>query len=1154
MPRNFRFRFAGINLVTVPDSIRDDQWASALNIRSYSPYSIQTRPGYKNLFSTGGHPITDIHAYATLGTDSLPRYLVRDSVGGVYLDINSGTPLTTMASPQGYGAFMASFRPAASPQSWMYIATQGDYQKFSAPSPDATTVVNQKVGIAEPQTQLEASPVLMQFTDFTGVAATPWTIAGTAGAVSDSYIIAPGTYTVGAAVIADPVGTGRVSVQVAGSPGSVANFLIGNIALFNAAVPLIVEDVLPPVATNSITAIRYATGSTGPCTIVCSPVPIGTGPITSNILGTLRHGALVTLSGGAETVLVLSTTAGPNGAISFETSTAGTHAAGETITGVPALVVGAAVTVGWSISVTSISSTIGIGTGTISRALGANPFASQIGTSGSFPSPDDYVRISLLVPNVTALIEFKIIFQCGTYDTFTYSSTSLKNIVDGELTELEIPISSLVPSSNQANLKDCSSVTVSLNTSASQSLSISSFCIQGGSQPDVGANGAPYQYIAVPHNTLAGNIGNGSPSMRYGVSPRRQLVTVPLPAAYDSQITLWDVYRYGGSVTSYRFIGSGKPSTNFSDQYFDDTALAGALIQTDNYEPWTSVDLPYSQASSGTAVITVKGTWITLTGAGIVLPGNNTIIRWLPGTLIQLGGQAAYTLRSRPTPITGGYQFEIQESAGSVSPALFTVQEPVLGRQPNSYFWGPDANGFFFACGDYFRPGTVSYTKSYAPDSAPQSYNQDLCPPSEPLLTGAILGGISFGASSDNWWGLYPSFSSSKLFTPLVKNVGRAPVSPWICTDKTRIFFVAKDCIASTTGAGYRDHTEADLYNLFPHEGIAGQDVTRNGITYYAPDYSRAASFRLSVINGYLFFDYEDTSGTRRTLVGRIDHGTDSLGNTTTAWSQDSYANPIRCRHTLEQPEGTLTSTPLATYPLMVMGDTTGNVWAEAVNHNDDSTPISCVLATYEWDGGEDRNGAQWDNAYVDLFPQSAVTATPVMFGVATGAATIIPASTSRQLRMVTVDPPSLLRYLGLQFNWTDNFSSISSPTTMLEWRFYAAPDGVYTWNSQFMSHGMNGFQHIARIECAYASTASVVLDFDVYDGTAPQSVTLPSTGGVYHKVLITLTYNKFMLIQYFATSASPMQMYLDAWTIYLGLWARQTPYVPFHLAAATAE
>jgi len=1148
MPRAFRFRFGGINLVSVPDSIPDDKWASALNIRAYSPYSVRTRPGYTNLFSTGGNAITDIQAFATLGTDSLPRYLARDSVGGVYLDINTGTPITTMAGPQGHGAFMVPFRPAASPQSWMYIATLGDYQKFQAPYPDATTVINQKVGIAEPQVQLEACPSLMAFTDFTGLAVA-WTPGGTAGATSNTYINDPGTYFVGAAVIADPVGTGRVSVQVT---GGVTNFLIGNIALFNGATKLMVEDVLPPVATNTIVAIRYATGTTGACTIVCSPVPIGDGPTAPNILGTLRRGALVTLSGGTETVLVQSVTTGPNGAISFETSTTGAHAAAETITGVGAIVVGASVTVGWSIAVVSVSSSITAGTGTLVQTT--NPFATQIGASGSYPSGDDYIRLTLLLNNLAALVEFKIIFQCGTYDTFTYAATTLQNVVSGELTELAIPISALVPSSSQANLKNCTTVTLSVNTTGTQAFQLSSFAIQGGSLPDVGDNGAPYQYIAVPHNTTAGNIGNGSPAMRYGVSPRRQTVTVPLPAVTDSQVTLWDVYRYGGSVTSYRFIGAGKPSTDFIDQYFDDTALAGALIQTDNYEPWTSIDLPYSQASSGTATITVKGTWITLTGAGVVLPGNNTIIRWLPGTLIQLGGQAAYTLRSRPTAITGGYQFEIEESAGSLTPALFTVQEPILARQPNPYFWGPDANGFFFGCGDYFRPGTVSNTKPYNPDSAPQSYNQDLCPPSEPLMGGAILGGLSFVASSNNWWGLYPAFSGTKLFTPLVKNVGRAPVSPWMCTDKTRIFFVARDCIASTTGEGYRSHTDADLYTLFPHEGVPGADITRNGVTYYAPDYSRCASFRLSTVNGFLFFDYEDSTGTRRTLTGRIDHGTDALGNTTTAWCQDQYADSIRCRHAIEQPEGTLTSSPAAVYPLVVMGDGNGDVWTEANNSNDDQSPIPVVLATFEWDGGSDRNGGQWDNAYLDCYPRSDITVTPVMFGTGVVPATTIDAATTRQLRMVSVDDGAVFRYLGLQFNWIDDFTLTSLPTTLLEWRFYALPDGVYTWNSQWMSHGLNGYQHVARIECAYAADAAVTLSFEAFDGTAAQDVVLPSTGGVYQKKLITLTQNKFYLVRYSAVSTAPMQIYQDAWTVFVGPWARQGPYLPFHFSPSTSE
>src|SRR5258708_39739369 len=88
-------------------------------------------------------------------------------------------------------------------------------------------------------------------------------------------------------------------------------------------------------------------------------------------------------------------------------------------------------------------------------------------------------------------------------------------------------------------------------------VSIDSIYVTGGFQPDVGDIGAPYLYRVRPRSSLTGVKGNPSPATRYGVNPRRWEIIVDLPSAsYDSQIDTWDVFRYGGSVTSWRFVGS----------------------------------------------------------------------------------------------------------------------------------------------------------------------------------------------------------------------------------------------------------------------------------------------------------------------------------------------------------------------------------------------------------------------------------------------------------------------------------------------------------------------------------------------------------------------------------------------------------------------
>lgn len=552
---------------------------------------------------------------------------------------------------------------------------------------------------------------------------------------------------------------------------------------------------------------------------------------------------------------------------------------------------------------------------------------------------------------------------------------------------------------------------------ASTIVRIGSFWVGGGGEPDTGTGGAPYRYRVVPYSSLTGATGNPSPDMRYGVAPRRQKITVDLPdASYDTQIDTWLIFRYGGTVTTFRFIGSCPSDiAGFIDRYFDDTAQGGSLMVTDNFEPWPSVDVPYNPQDyrshlGSTLGIQVFGNQVVLTETLGVWPA--TINNWLPGTLVRIGGENVFTLRTRPIQISSNvYLFNIQECAGYIGSAGgFLVAEPIVARAFAPWAWGPDAQGTVFAVGDPMRPGVVNFSKPYAPDAC-QNAALELVPPSEPLIGGQVMAGLSLVASSARWWALYPAFQSAQLYEPIEQTVGRGLVSPFgICTDGSKIYFWAKDCIASHSGGGYEDLTSEDWEPLFPHDGVQGVDVTRNGITIHAPDYSKAGTFRLRCAGGYLYADYADSTGGRSTLVMNL---------RTKAWMSDGYDAAITVHYSPEQQEGTLVSTP-ALYPTLLMGDTEGNVWKQQVDSNDGSVGISCVVGTREVDGQQGPSQL-WRNQYLDLVTGGA-TAVPVNMGGPITTPTTIAGKTDRQFAMVRVGPGAARRFLGMQINWTDTF------------------------------------------------------------------------------------------------------------------------------------
>jgi hypothetical protein len=906
----------------------------------------------------------------------------------------------------------------------MYISNGADYQKLSAPDA-SNNVVHYQVGIAEPQSALDAASIGPAFTPFNQLAA-HWTntaapaqnITSTAGAISDGSVL---TDTVGAAVIADPVVSTRLSCQV-----NIPYYSPGMLATFAGAHTYPIEEVWNPCDTCIIAAIQYYSGNTGKCMVVPSV----------DLSDTLGRGSLVTLA--SETVLVLSVIKGENSTCSFECSTTGTHAAAEAITGVLAIVVHGTVAVGDSVAVADVISSVAAGTGTLSQTLTASNLFRKY-------TQDDYIHVVLLLSNIAAVTTVNLLFDIGkstpdyTTSILTYSITGASLaplLLAGEVVEIHFPISAL-----NGNLEYCYGFQVQIITTAACTTGVGSLWVGGGSGPDIGDTGIPYRYRAVPRSSTTGAQGNPCPDERSNASPRRQSVLVKTSALTftDPQVDLLDVERYGGSLTSFRYLSTVAVGSDFTDTYFDDALTNAPAMPTDNYEPWPSIDVPFTVAVGGGNTISVVGTWVTVSGP-TVWP--STIARWLPGTLLTLAGVGTVTLRSRPIGLSGtSYLFEIEECVGVPTATAFSVMEPDVARQILPYLVGPDEYGTLFGMGDPLRPGTLYSSASFNLDIAPSENTNELSPPSEPLIGGAQLGAVTLIASTDRWWAIYPSFlvGTTGNYTTLRRDVGRALAAPHgICSDGQKVYFWAKDCIAATAGGAYEDLTsKTDLYPLFAHEGVPGSDVSRKGDIFHAPDYSRVAWFRLSVANKFLYADYRDAQDNERTLVLDLQTG---------AWSRDEYHDRVTVHYSVPQQAGSLTVTQ-GSNPLAVMGDSQGKVWQQQDLHNDNSTPIPCIVKTFEFDGGDDRSQPEWGDAYLDCLP------------AAPGGLVVAPMSDMAPIWNVPVTLPQGARFgfpvsvgkqftgksLGLSLSWSDDFSSQADPTQLFRWGVSALPQPEIT-------------------------------------------------------------------------------------------------------------
>lgn len=181
--------------------------------------------------------------------------------------------------------------------------------------------------------------------------------------------------------------------------------------------------------------------------------------------------------------------------------------------------------------------------------------------------------------------------------------------------------------------------------------------------------------------------------------------------------------------------------------------------------------------------------------------------------------------------------------------------------QPLPALWGP-LEGMLFGCGDPYRPGHVYYCLPDAPDHWSASGNTEVCPPSEVLMNGGLVGAQGFVFSRQRLYALYPNLTGV---------AGQVTSAPTLCKRGLRgrwamavgpggIYFVAEDGIFVTSG-GTEEWISREIDPLF-------LGVAKNG--YQPIDKTAETLLRLTVWENKLYFSYQDTNGDLQVLVYSI--------------------------------------------------------------------------------------------------------------------------------------------------------------------------------------------------------------------------------------------------------------------------------------------
>lgn len=395
-------------------------------------------------------------------------------------------------------------------------------------------------------------------------------------------------------------------------------------------------------------------------------------------------------------------------------------------------------------------------------------------------------------------------------------------------------------------------------------------------------------------------------------SPESSAITLPVSSntitsfwSSDPQVDLVDYYRLDSVTSEFTYVntgpndnlGVGGTNTPVTDS-LTDTELGDQLLSFDNFEPFPSIDLP----QKGTC--TVAGgviTWVSGGSIGGSETGFNT--RWLAGTIIVIGSPTglAYTLIARPTSTTS---MTIPGVPDAGTPVQYVISEPILAAQALPYLWGPSDNiPFACGCGDPLRPGTMYWCAGNNLDAAPDTNQQDLTDPSEPLINGIYSGGKAVVFTTLRAIDVVPNFynaeatatgTTGSTWSVATTGITRGLFIPrCLAVDGGgTIYFRVNDGIhASAGGAASESITDETIFPIFVHENSTPQPIARNGITIYPPDDSFPQRQRFGIINGYLYWDYYGTDANYHTFIF------DPMAK---GWMWDTYSTAVTARATNE--------------------------------------------------------------------------------------------------------------------------------------------------------------------------------------------------------------------------------------------------------------
>lgn len=460
-----------------------------------------------------------------------------------------------------------------------------------------------------------------------------------------------------------------------------------------------------------------------------------------------------------------------------------------------------------------------------------------------------------------------------------------------------------------------------------------------------------YTYVYRARNSTTGTRSNPSPPNRSPVVPKREQVFIAAPVYPDPQADVFDIFRIGGTLTNFHYVGTQRAGSQFIDTISDSIARRNPIIEFDRFKPWPRSDL----AKSG--ICNVVGTAVTR------VSGDTFNTAWVRGTQIIINDKA-YSFYSNPSSSTF---LHLNESAGNQVGVTFQIPDPQLDGQPMPSVFGPfsGASGeFLFGCGDPTNPGYLYYTNGNDPESSSDVNNIELCGPSEKLMNGVVLDGIPYCFSDKRAWRILPSFQGGQSgagsdFYPQETAIGKGLAGRYgICVGDA-LYFASFDGIYRTRGDAIESLTDDSLAPLFDRDGTFISDF---GVPVSPIDFSNPNDITLSYSFDGVYFTYKARDTNFYTFL---------FSFLTQGWGLDSIATGQITRSSREMRTQDADN--------VIVGTSGGKVLIRSNSvFLDDADPISCEIWDREEIWGDIRSTKQVGDTIIDVNPAGA-TLTPTL-------------------------------------------------------------------------------------------------------------------------------------------------------------------------------